>query len=75
MQPERHRPPRHVKHSQSPAQLSFLADLFEDFQPPEDAGNIISFNEIAEKHRRKMERKAYSIILENISHLKDKPEE
>jgi hypothetical protein len=74
MQPERHRIARHAKYSQSPEQMSFLAELFGDL-PPEQSGNVISFNEIAEKHRRKMERKAYSIILNNITHLKDKNEE
>lgn len=74
MQPERNQFPRHVRHSRSPAQLSFLADLFGDYQPSEDSGNIISFDEIAEKHQRKIERKTYSIILDNISHLRDKSE-
>lgn len=74
MQSERRSLPRHAKFLQSPVQLSFLAELFGGM-PPDPSGNIISFDEIAEKHRRRIERKAYSIILNNIMHLKDKNEE
>lgn len=65
---------RRVKQVESPDQLSFLADLFGDLIAG-GSEKIISFSEVAEKHRRKLEKKAYPIILDNIAHLQDKRDE
>gem|GEM_PF-3850719 len=60
-------------YSSSTTQLPFLGAMDAD-APLYQPGNILSFNEVEERYRRKMEQKAYSIILNNIAHLKDKNE-
>ena len=74
MQPDRRRHSKPPNNFQATTQLSFIYELFGN-TPPEDTGNIISFDDVTKMHRMKMERKAFSIILNNIKHLKDRPNE